>query len=65
MNEQKRCEIEMLASHAHNKRLRYEKLGIMNVPIDPEARKLAAIEYALARREMIEANRALEDAING
>jgi hypothetical protein len=37
---------------------------MMNTPQDYEERKKAAIEYALARREMVEASRALEAAIN-
>jgi len=64
MNEEKRCEIERLAIEAHDKRLRYETLGMMNTPTDPEMRKATAVEYALARREMIEAIRALDDALN-
>ena len=64
MNEEKRCEIERLAADAHDKRLRYEGLGMMNTPSEPEAIKASSVEYALARREMIEANRALEDALN-
>jgi hypothetical protein len=64
MNEEKRCEIERLAGDAHDKRMRYEGLGMMNTPSEPEARKATAVEYALARRKMIEANRALEDALN-
>ena len=64
MNEEKRCEIERLAADSHDKRLRYEGLGMMNTPSEPQARKTAAVEYALVRREMIEANRALEDALN-
>lgn len=58
-----RCEIERLAADAHDKRTRYEALGMMNTPADPEARKAAAIEYALARREFLEADRALENAL--
>ncbi len=64
MNEEKRCEIERLAADAHDKTRRYECLGMMNTPIETEARKTAAVEYALARREMIEANQALEDTLN-
>lgn len=59
MNEEKRCEIERLAANAHDKRVRYENIGIMYTC---EQVKFYAVEYALARREMIEANRALEDA---
>lgn len=64
MNEEKRCEIERLAADANDKRMRYEAKRMMNTPSEPEARKAAAVEYALAKREMIEANRALEDALN-
>lgn len=64
MNEEKRCEIERLDADAHDKLLRYEGLLMMNAPSELEAQKAAAVEYALARREMIEANRALEDALN-
>ncbi len=64
MNEEKRCEIERLAADANDKRMRYKVLGMMNTPSDPEVMKAASVEYALARREMIEANRALEDALN-
>ena len=64
MNEEKRCEIERLAGDDHDKRMRYEGLGMMNTPSEPEARKAAAVEYALAQRETIEANRALEYALN-
>jgi hypothetical protein len=64
MSEEKRCEIERLAADAHDKALRFEGLGMMNMPYEPEARKAAAVEYALAKREMIKANRALEDALN-
>lgn len=64
MNETKRCEIERLAADAHDKRIRLESLGMMNTPSEPDARKAAAVEYAIARGEMIESNRALEYAIN-
>jgi len=64
MDEEKRCEIERLAEDANDKRLRCEVLGMMNTPSEPEARKAGAVKYALARREMIEASRALGDALN-
>lgn len=64
MNEEKRCEIERLAADAHDKMVRLESIGMMNTSNEPEARKKRAIEYALAQRELIEANRALQDALN-
>jgi len=64
MDEGKRREIERLSAEAHDKRMRYEAFGMMNTPNEPGARKASAVEYALARREMIEASRALEDALN-
>lgn len=59
-----RCEIERLAAEAHDKKMRFQALAMMNTPQDYEERKKAAIEYALAQREMVEACRALENAIN-
>lgn len=64
MNEEKRCEIERLAAEAHEKLLHYKRLGMMNTPSEPEAQEAAAVEYALARREMIKAHWALEYALN-
>ncbi len=64
MNKENRCLIVRLAEDAHDKRLRYEAQGMMNMPSEQEARKAAAVAYALAKREMFEANRALEDALS-
>lgn len=64
MNEEKKREIERLAEDAHDKWMRYELLGAMNTPKEPKSRKSASIEYELARREMIESRRELEDALN-
>jgi hypothetical protein len=64
MTEEKRLEIEQLAADAYDKRQRYEALSMANTPSDPEEKKAAKIAYALAKRELIEANRALEDALN-
>ena len=64
MDEAKKVKIEQLAATAHEKSERYKMLGTMNMPSEPEAKRQSAIEYAIARGEMIEANRALEDALN-
>lgn len=64
MNEEKRAKIERLAATAHDKSEKYRMIGMMNTPSEPDAKKKSAIEYAVARDEMIEANRALEDALN-
>ena len=64
MDESKKLKIEQLAATAHDKSERYKMLGMMNMPSDPGAKKRSAIEYAIARGEMIEASRALEGAFN-
>jgi len=64
MNEAKKVKIEQLAATAHAKGERYRMMGMMNTPTEPAAKKQSAIEYAAARGEMIDANRALEDALN-
>jgi hypothetical protein len=64
MKEEKKIKIEQLAATAHDKSEKYKMLGMMNTPSEPEAKKQSAIEYAVARGEMIEANRELEDALN-
>jgi hypothetical protein len=64
VTEEKRLEIEQLAADAYDKRQRYEALSMANTPSDPEEKKAAKIAYALAYREMIEADRALDHALN-
>jgi hypothetical protein len=64
MTEEKRIMIIRLTKDAHDKRMAYEALGMANTPSDPEEKQSASIAYALAQREMIEADRALNDAIN-
>jgi hypothetical protein len=64
MDEAKRRKIEILAADAHDKRMRYEGHQMMNTPSDSEERKKAAVAYAVAKAEMIEANRLLEDEMN-
>ena len=64
MDEAKRCEIERLAADSYDKRMRYRSIGMMNAPTSYDEQKALAIEVAIARREMIEADRLLEDALN-
>ena len=65
MDEEKKVKIEQLAATAHDKSERYKMIGMMNTPNEPDAKKQSAVEFAIARGEMIEANRALEDALKG
>jgi hypothetical protein len=64
MDEVKKIKIEHLAAIAYEKSARYRLLGMLNVPSEHDEKKKSAVEYAVARGEMIEANRALEDALN-
>lgn len=59
MNGQRKTEITRLAIEAHDKRLRYQMLGMMNTPSDPEESRKAAAEYAIAEAEMMEAQHLL------
>jgi len=63
MNDEKKARIAELAGNAHDKRMRHEMLGMMNTPSDPEDRKKAAIEYAISRAEMMEAQHFLDRAM--
>ena len=51
--------LRQLAATAHDKGERYKMLGMMNTPSDPDEKKQSAIEYAIARGEMIDASNAL------
>ena len=64
MDEAKKVKIEQLAATAHDKRVRYDAMGMMNTPDNAAERTKAAIAYALCKGELYEANRALEDALN-
>lgn len=55
--------IKMLSRKKVEAQIKCENLGAMNTPIDGEARIQAVIAFDLARYEYIEANRALEAAL--
>jgi hypothetical protein len=59
MTENDKYEIATLASELERKRLNYQSLAIMNTPIDLIAREKAAIEFAIAETEFLEASAAL------
>ncbi len=62
MDDERKAEIAKLAGEAHDKRRYYEMLGMMNTPSDPDAKREAAIAYAIAQAEMFEAKHLLERA---
>ena len=62
MNDQRKAEIAKLAGEAHDKRMHYEMLGMMNTPSDPDEKRKAAITYAISEAEMWEAKHRLERA---
>ena len=64
MDEEKKVKIERLAAIAHDKSERFKVMGMMNTPTEPANKRQIAVEYAVARGEMIDANRSLEDALN-
>lgn len=64
MDEEKKLKIEQLAAIAHDKSERFKIMGMMNTPTEPAEKRKSAVEYAVARAEMIDANRALENALS-
>lgn len=65
MRDDKKLKIEQLAASDYEKSEIYRMLGMSKTPSDPVEKKQCFINYAIARGEMIEANRALKDALNG
>jgi hypothetical protein len=61
----RREEIAALAVEAFEKSERVKMIAMSNQPTEYEARKQAAIEYAVARAEADEAHLKLENAISG
>lgn len=64
MNEGARYAIAVLAADVQEKRERFRMLGMMNTPTEPEQKQRAAVEYELARTEVIEAEAALHRVQN-
>ena len=64
MTEDQRYEIAVLAEDAHQKRERFQWLGMMNTPPagTPEAAQ-SRVEYEIARAEMLEAEAKLNRAM--
>jgi hypothetical protein len=61
----RREEIAALAIDAFEKWERVKGLGMSNTPLEYDSRKQAAVEYALAQAEAVEAKAKLDKAIQG
>jgi len=64
MTEEKKTEITRLALEAHKTSERLKAIGMQNTAQSPEEKEKQAVEYALARAEMMEADRLLTNAIS-
>jgi hypothetical protein len=64
MNEEQRVKIEQLAEIAFDAAEKVRGMDMMNVHMESGARKKQAIEYAIAKAEMNEANNAMETFLN-
>lgn len=65
MTDDKKQEITRLSEDLHEKRLRYQRLGMQNIAgLSAEERKKSAVAHALAGAEYYEALAVLEMAVN-
>lgn len=64
MTAEKKTEITRLALEAHKASERLRVLGMQNTALSPEEKEKQAVEYALARAEMFEADRLLTKEIS-